>query len=499
MAKEKKTQDSNKEERPYYGAVFYSDGGCRPGGLGHTGYGIHGYFYSDLAPTQGSGHPTQRLTSTGYQPKAGLPDRKEVVEVKPTFYVNAYGSMEGIRTNNQAELDAAFQALQLAKDQNVQEVLILTDSQQTVQGMNGRVETWMKNNWIRSNGEPVKNIPDWKNLYQALTQLRDTGTKVTFKWVRGHDGNFGNERADQLATLGTILSRQGKIVNERTFTPAKGYWNRKTTHHPLLGAPYAYDRTDTPADVGGRYLLGNFGFDDEEIELQGKPVADTWFAHVKLDEANEVLEHLRASMRAQSPNELRAYVTDLRVALKADFAQAFDEYGPNSVIYDDKTRRRNFVSLAERPISKEYRPLRMSLNAFAVMESIAGLSRAFDLKSPDLGVLDITSLLWKKDLKEAWAVTDATKAPELEVTIDGQICADASPGANLITVRKNIGLIFGLDLADRNVLNRLSSLSPQAQLLWWVQDGAVRYATRIQCLGGVRIQAAPYANFILGA
>lgn len=511
MSKKKvKDAATDTPETPNYGGVFYTDGGCRavePGSTasrGYAGYGMHGYIYSDQPPKKGAGNPTQKLTAQGYVPKAGLPDRKEVVEVKPTAYINAYGSLEGIATNNQAEIAGAFRALQVARDKGLSEVTILTDSEQTVLAANGRIEKWMKTNWLRSNGQPVQNREDWEALYQAKKWLVDNQVNVQFKWVKGHAGNFGNERADRLATLGRERASQGHADFQVTSSPPDGYWSRKTNHHPLLQAPFAYDRTD-----GGRpgcYVVGNFGFDDEEVDLLGRPVADTWFAYVQLEEANPMVDHIRQTVKAMAAGELRLYCMDLRLALNHDVNQAFDEYGHAVFMQVNQGRRRNTLFLDRRPVAKEYQPFRVALHAFDVMDTVASLDQALMNPLCVIQRVDITDLIWEKtskgelDVKGHWLKnTDMCVEVELEKSqvISSANLAPAELMGLTDKVRVKIGLTLGVDLADRNVLKKISAASPKAELLWWLEDGTIRFATRVQCQGGVRVQCAPYSNLIL--
>jgi ribonuclease HI len=57
------------------------------------------------------------------------------------------------------------------------------------------VENWIQNGWRTSTKKPVKNIDLWKRLISLVNQH-----KVTFTWVKGHDGHPENERCDKLAT-----------------------------------------------------------------------------------------------------------------------------------------------------------------------------------------------------------------------------------------------------------------------------------------------------------
>jgi aspartate/methionine/tyrosine aminotransferase len=56
---------------------------------------------------------------------------------------------------------------------------------------------WKRNGWKTADRKPVKNADLWRRL-DAAVQRHD----VDWRWVRGHAGNAGNERADALANRG---------------------------------------------------------------------------------------------------------------------------------------------------------------------------------------------------------------------------------------------------------------------------------------------------------
>ncbi|MEO0348047.1 MAG: ribonuclease HI [Pseudomonadota bacterium] len=96
-------------------------------------------------------------------------------------------------TNNQMELTAAIKAL--AELKQPCRVNIYTDSKYVCQGIQEWVPKWQLNNWRTASKKPVKN----KELWQQL--LQQTGIhQVNWHWVKGHNGNEGNEAADKLAT-----------------------------------------------------------------------------------------------------------------------------------------------------------------------------------------------------------------------------------------------------------------------------------------------------------
>ena len=94
-------------------------------------------------------------------------------------------------TNNRMELMAVIRALSAIKNHEIE---IHTDSQYVKNGMQSWMKNWKKNNWRTADKKPVKN----QELWQKLDELAPEFT-IHWVWVRGHNGNPLNERADTLA------------------------------------------------------------------------------------------------------------------------------------------------------------------------------------------------------------------------------------------------------------------------------------------------------------
>ena len=105
-----------------------------------------------------------------------------------------YGA-EPQTTNNRMELTAAIQALNAL--QRRCRVELHTDSRYLQDGAMKWLADWKRKNWRTAGRKPVKN----RDLWEALDGLLDQHD-ITWRWVKGHAGNPGNERADQLANRG---------------------------------------------------------------------------------------------------------------------------------------------------------------------------------------------------------------------------------------------------------------------------------------------------------
>ena len=134
--------------------VIYTDGGC----LNNPGPGGYGVVIKN-------GDKTREL-SGGYR----------------------------LTTNNRMELMACIVGLDSLKKRS--SVTLFSDSKYVVDGITkGWAERWQANGWMKNKKEAALNPDLWEKLL-VLCGKHD----VQFRWVKGHAGNEGNERCDQLAT-----------------------------------------------------------------------------------------------------------------------------------------------------------------------------------------------------------------------------------------------------------------------------------------------------------
>jgi ribonuclease HI len=107
---------------------------------------------------------------------------------------------ESLTTNNRMELTAPIEALATLRQRC--RVTIHTDSEYVRNGISTWIHGWKQRGWKTADKKPVKNIDLWQRL-DALVQQHD----VTWRWVKGHSGDPGNERADELANRGVPAAR----------------------------------------------------------------------------------------------------------------------------------------------------------------------------------------------------------------------------------------------------------------------------------------------------
>ena len=104
-------------------------------------------------------------------------------------------------TNNRMELLAVIRALEALK--RPCDVTLYLDSQYVLKGITEWIPGWKARGWRTAAKQPVKNVDLWTTLD---AQVAAGGHRIDWRWVRGHTGDPGNERADALANLGVELA-----------------------------------------------------------------------------------------------------------------------------------------------------------------------------------------------------------------------------------------------------------------------------------------------------
>ena len=109
---------------------------------------------------------------------------------------------EALTTNNRMELTAVIRALEALNRPS--RVRLHTDSQYVQLGISEWIRDWKKRGWRTAAKKPVKNEDLWRRLDDLSAQH-----EIEWKWVKGHAGDAGNERADQLANKGCASISKG--------------------------------------------------------------------------------------------------------------------------------------------------------------------------------------------------------------------------------------------------------------------------------------------------
>lgn len=97
-------------------------------------------------------------------------------------------------SNQKAEIEAVIKACEVAKANNLRNILVVTDSKYVANAINKWIDRWEHNGWLDNKSKPVKNMESFKRLAQSRS-----GLDLEIAHVRGHNGDRYNELADKLA------------------------------------------------------------------------------------------------------------------------------------------------------------------------------------------------------------------------------------------------------------------------------------------------------------
>ncbi len=109
---------------------------------------------------------------------------------------------EAETTNNRMELTAVIEALTVLNRPS--KVRLHVDSRYVMNGVTSWMHNWKRNGWRTADKKPVKNQELWQALDELVARHR-----IEWLWVKGHAGDAGNERADELANRGVEQVRAG--------------------------------------------------------------------------------------------------------------------------------------------------------------------------------------------------------------------------------------------------------------------------------------------------
>lgn len=149
-------------------------------------------------------------------------------------------------TNNRMEIRAAIGVLNAVKGERAP-VHLYTDSVYLIRGITEWIHGWRRKGWLTAEGKDVQNRDLWEQL-AGLCYARGAGEKISWRWVRGHQGSPGNERCDKIA----VAYAKGKSV--RLYSGHLGHYQVEVLDlPPEVPLPEMKDRTE-PKQAAYSYL-----------------------------------------------------------------------------------------------------------------------------------------------------------------------------------------------------------------------------------------------------
>lgn len=478
--------------------IVYCDGGARPN-PGFCGWGLHGYIYQEVEPKKGAGLGDILLTDAGYVTKAEfkLPDKAvNFKHVTPVNYIDGYGTVNYITTNNVGELTGAIAAVTYAKENNVDSFKLITDSEYVTRGINEYVPIWKSNNWRKRDGQPIANESLWRKFDSVVNSLSSSNIEMSFNWIKGHNGHLGNEIADKHATVAVVKASRDAYSSIIEKSQPEGYWKYNVNKHPFISHRRMYFNTLKSHQIPGQYYIGNHGKDDDML---GKKDTDGAYAFIALGEPDPMLEKIR-----DFQSEL-SYGADTLIMVRLDYV-----FNPNNhkdinkfdtfALYQNNTDRLDLTGLNREPVTREIRPAKL---AFRAIESLSLLSQILDeylslsnTKYTSTIVtqhfFDIKEVVKKKETKVEYVLKSSLPVgiSEIEIPIsyekESQFCV------------MKVKLFFGIDIPLRNSIKDMADLKPKIEIITWKESNhSFRYACVVTTDADKGIWAGVYSNSVI--
>lgn len=501
MVVEPKSEE--KIEQFLRGAVVYSDGGARPN-PGRMGWGAHGYTYVTKKPTKGHGLDKHILTSKGYVPSIHK-DRLSEQIVTPLQYFDFMGSSLEDGSNNVAELDAIYHALERLKQEDLHCVYLLTDSEYVRRGLTEWSASWVANNWVKWDGTPVSNSARWKRLIDTVDYYKQNNIQLDIHWIKGHQNDLGNTKADTMATLAVMYSKHKKLSHQYRFETPETYWKRKVDRNPLLNYRRMYFNSVQKFNTPGKYFQGEPGFSDEK--QFGKKSPDTSYSIVELYKPDHVIELIKKRQFDVSNEFNTVMLMHMDEVFSESVYPYIVEHGEPAILEHGHKSNINLYSLNKVPLTEERNPAGLTLRAIEASGYLEELLERF--KQTQEGKVDqfvscsgfksddITSVFYEMlPSKKKNASPTLQLKPEyvvgfshLKVSIN-VMCGNVSSPIS-------VPLILGTDLPSRNNMKRLESANPSVHLLTWKEsEQSIRYACVVATTTGIGIWSNFFANRI---
>jgi ribonuclease HI len=482
-------------------AVVYVDGSARPN-PGKIGYGAHGYLYTkDIVKSSVKLEGGILITNKGY--KKVLKD--DIVEVTPTMYIDFIGTSPIEGTNNRAEVIAFFSTLKQLQIHKPTSIHFLTDSEYVKKGLLEWCKGWERNNWLKQDGLPVVNADLWMDTYAYYKQLLESGQQITIEWVRGHNNDIGNTKADALAVIGMNYSTDNKCDDKFTYTPIKNYWKPSFERHPFLNFKRVYFNTTQSYNIAGTYFQAEPGSKISDFVV-GKRIPETGFAVIRLVTPDKLIEDVKTKQLEHAKGYNSIVMMKLDRVYSKEIFPYLEEHGKYCLLGDKKTKGINFLD--NMSVTIELNPTNLSMRAIETFNFLEDMLLQFQLhqeKGYDIPenhngfqghdvtdrFYDFESKLVKKEL-----ITKHVLKPEFTSALKNiKVSATVTYKEKIDKIE--LPVLFGLDIPPRNNLKKLEEHEPKIYLITWRDsERTLRYAFVIECKTGIGIWSNYFADRI---
>lgn len=476
--------------------TIYTDGSTSPGNPGPSGYGFYG---TDDLKNEYTGHGIVGINNT----------------------------------NNESELTAVIKALTAIKDQHYDNkakqslnVNIVSDSKYVVDNIK-MLTKWERNNWLTSTGTPVANITCWNQIKLLIDCYKLLDWKLTFTWVKGHNGTQGNEMADKLANKGRLLvieQSSGKVIpqtdiysmvsKEENIIPAetiiKTVANKESKSDkltPLLTGKKWFFYTNSPTKLAdGRYFYTTSTYkeakprdaNDEKAKNQGlaRRNPDTHYSILISKDPIVELDHLRDQFDTSYSPNVSPVVVNLATLTKPDYWKLAQDQALNTMHFKGIMATMSDST----PIGSVIFPPKLIFKLEDIYKYGFQLLDHYEKSQDRILIIDITDQIFQQEKNKRIinpSFINGSRTLDVLIDTDKIVCTEKEKEClqNLDKVTLNLGI----DLPTRNNFNALikdKNLTIKISLLVFeLTDCSFRLATLVDCGDRIGIYYNPDANY----
>lgn len=218
--------------------------------------------------------------------------------------VQELGGGDAQTTNNRMEMQAAIRALEYLVATEAppnQPISLYTDSEYVKNGITQWLAGWKKKGWKTAAGKPVLNQDLWRLLDQLQSQV---ATKVALQWryVKGHSGDRGNDRCDEIARAFSL----GRVPNLRQAGVGSSQTTQPRLAEPLAAAPPAELTVAGPMSAEPFSTEPQKTLSDPAPELRPE-LAPPTATHESAAEALQSSQSIEPASQLPSPTFAEAY------------------------------------------------------------------------------------------------------------------------------------------------------------------------------------------------
>ncbi|AXH70751.1 ribonuclease H [Vibrio phage BONAISHI] len=414
------------------------------------------------------------------------------------------GMVEGT-TNNRAEMKGLDALLQIAVENKWQHVTAYLDSQIVIKGITKNIHNWKKNNWIKQDGNPVKNQDLWIELEATYSAFKKAGIVLVIEWVKGHNGVRGNEIADQMAKRGLAASLAGDYTpyiedlnatvapTDVGATEPKKKSKKAPPYNPLICGSSVLDTTNYGTHVPEVVFTANWNTPDKDDiphRFVGVASADRFEGAVVLKEPEPILELVRQAQAEVCPTDIHIPVVyNWSKIVSAKNWKVFHEQGRGALLPTDRGDLNFWDNDTE--ISYQFFVPRMAWFSIDSMNTRLSFIDQYRNKSDNLIVEDVTAMFADISEKGKYTITDRMK---LARRMD-HIVKHPKTGKDLI-----IPMVQGKSIPDKNTFGRIIKQDKEFSchiILHSVTATTMRWSLIVETPSGIGCYDGPDTNLLL--